>query len=66
MARRPFMRPNDLKTALAVLKEAGVEPAALDIMPNGTHRWHFTKPSGDDEDDLDRELAAFEARHGHG
>jgi hypothetical protein len=29
--------------------------------PDGTHRWHFTKPPNADEDDLDKELAEFDA-----
>ncbi len=65
--RRPAVRMSDLKTTLAALQGAGIEPAALDVLPDGTHRWHFTKPALDDEDDLLREIRAFEAKkHGHG
>lgn len=66
MSRRPRLRVSDLKTTLHMLRETGMVPCALDTMPDGTHRWHFTPPRGDDENDLDRELAEFEAKHGHG
>ena len=65
MARRPTVRVADLRSAVEALKQAGMEPSALDIMPDGTHRWHFTKPATTD-DDLDRELAEFDKKHGHG
>ena len=39
---------------------------ALDSLPDGTFRWHFTEPPANDESSLDRELAAFEAKHGNG
>lgn len=55
-----------LKTTLQALKEAGLQPAALDSLPDGSFRWHFTPPAASDEDSLDRELAAFEAKHGYG
>jgi hypothetical protein len=65
MARRT--RPNlaTLKATLAALRESGMTPTALDTMPDGTCRWHFTPPPSQGEDDLDRELQAFEAKH-HG
>lgn len=66
MSRRPAVREADLKTALAALRSAGIKPVSLDIRPDGTQRWHFTKAPGDDDDDLDRELKAFEAKHGYG
>lgn len=66
MSRRPALRESDLKTALAVLRSSGIEPVSLDIRPDGTLRWHFTKPDDGDDDDLDRELKAFEAKHGYG
>lgn len=55
-----------LKTTLQALRESGMQPAALDVMPDGTTRWHFTPPPSHDEDSLDRELQAFEAKHGYG
>lgn len=66
MSRRPTVREADLKTALAALRSAGIEPVSLDIRPDGTLRWHFTKPADSDDDALDRELEAFEAKHGYG
>lgn len=66
MARRPSLRSTDLLNAVETLKKAGMTPTALDIRPDGTQRWHFTQQLLSDEDDLDRELAAFEAEHGHG
>ncbi|KFL27058.1 hypothetical protein JP74_09085 [Devosia sp. 17-2-E-8] len=66
MSRRPSVRPSDLKAALEVLREFGMTPSALDTMPDGTYRWHFTKPASSDDDELDRELAEFEKRHGSG
>jgi hypothetical protein len=62
--RRP--RLSELKATLQALQEAGSPPSALDCMPDGTHRWHFTAPPSNDETSLDRELAEFEARHGYG
>lgn len=55
-----------LKTTLQALKDSGLQPAALDNLPDGTFRWHFTAPPANDENDLDRELADFEAKHGYG
>ncbi len=51
---------------LMALREAGLTPRALDHQPDGTLRWHFTDPLGNDENALDRELAAFEEKHGYG
>lgn len=62
--RRP--RISDLKATLRLLHDNGMRPCALDTMPDGTYRWHFTAPHSNDEDSLDRELAAFEAAHGNG
>ncbi|MEZ5807905.1 MAG: hypothetical protein R3D65_09520 [Zhengella sp.] len=55
-----------MKATLSVLREAGLEPTALDLMPDGTYRWHLASPSIDDTDDLDRELLEFKSRHGQG
>lgn len=66
MSRRPAIRPADLKTTLAALREAGIEPTALDTRADGSCRWHFTKPPDDDENALDRELEAFSKKHGYG
>lgn len=60
------LRLSDLKSTLITLREQGMKPCALDTLPDGTHRWHFTPPPAHDENVLDRELEAFEAKHGHG
>jgi hypothetical protein len=60
------VRASDLKTALAALRAAGIEPAALDMKPDGSCRWHFTQPVDSDDNDLDRELAEFDRKHGYG
>lgn len=55
-----------IKTTLQALKESGMQPTALDALPDGTLRWHFTPPAEHDEDSVDRALDAFEAKHGYG
>jgi hypothetical protein len=64
MGRRAPIRSSDIKTTLAALKESGLTPCALDTLPDGGMRWHFTTPRSSDDDDLDRELAEFTARNG--
>lgn len=66
MSTRTRFRLSELKATLTLLKEGGMQPCALDTLPDGTYRWHFTPPPPSDENDLDRELAAFEAKHGYG
>lgn len=66
MTRRRTTSLASLKTTLQALKESGLQPTALDSLPDGTMRWHFTPPPANDEDGLDRELQAFEAKHGYG
>lgn len=65
MPRRPQVRVRDLSSTLEALRSHGIEPCALDLLPDGTHRWHFTKPADNDEDELDRELAEYRAKHGY-
>lgn len=55
-----------LKNTLQALRDSGMQPTALDTMPDGTMRWHFTAPAAHGDDALDRELEAFEAKHAHG
>ena len=64
-ARRRRPRLSELKGVLTTLREAGMEPTALDSLPDGTFRWHFTQPPTNDEDALDRELEGFNAKHGY-
>jgi len=66
MARRPAVRAKDMQATLDALAQRGLKPCTLDVLPDGTVRWHFTPPVSSAEDDLDRELAAFEAKHGEG
>lgn len=66
MTARKRLRLTDIKATLRVLQESGIKPVALETMPDGTCRWHFTRPPANDVDDLDRELQAFEAKHGYG
>ena len=66
MARRHALRPSDVRAALTACDEAGFAPTALEFSPDGRMRVLFTPQTGHDEDDLDRELREFEARHGQG
>ncbi|NTG19354.1 hypothetical protein G6L00_02785 [Agrobacterium rhizogenes] len=63
--RRPTLRIRDVNATLEALKKNGMTPTALDTLPDGTFRWHFTSPSLDDGDELDRELAEFDKKHGY-
>jgi hypothetical protein len=64
MQRRPALRRR-VGAGAAELEARGLRPCAVDILPEGTIRFHITAPAGQgNEADLDRELAEFEARHG--
>ncbi|NTB96889.1 hypothetical protein G6M84_10205 [Agrobacterium tumefaciens] len=63
--RRPTLRVRDVAATLEALKKSGLIPTALDTLPDGTFRWHFTPPAQNDEDDLDRELEEFDKKHGY-
>lgn len=65
MTRRQSFRASDIKTILCALQKSGLSPTAMDTMPDGTVRWHFTPTSQNEQNDLERELAEFERRHGH-
>jgi hypothetical protein len=64
MSRRPSIRQSDVDAAAAALEARGMKPCAVDFYPSGKFRFHLTPPSDDQGDDLDRELAEFEAVHG--
>ena len=64
MPRRPAIRKTDIDTAVASFMARGLKPTAADFLPSGGIRFHFIEPSTPPDDDLDRELAAFEAKHG--
>lgn len=66
MSRRPGIRLLDLKAALALMREGGITPIALDMNPDGSCRWHFTQPTDGDDNELDREMAEFRKKHGYG
>ena len=65
MARRPAIRKTDIDVAAASLIAHGLKPKAVDFLPSGRIRFYFEDPSSDDDnEELDRELAEFEANHG--
>lgn len=64
-SRRPTLRVRDVNATLEALKKSGMTPTALDTLPDGTFRWHFTPAPQGDDTDLDRELAEFDRRHGY-
>jgi hypothetical protein len=66
MSRRPAIRRSDVDAAAAALEARGMKPCAVDFYPTGKFRFHLTPPTDDQEEDLDSELAEFEARHGEG
>lgn len=66
LTRRLGIRPSDLRSAISVLLESGLKPSALDILPDGTHRWRFTEAAANDDDEVDRAFAEFDKRHGYG
>ena len=59
-------RKPDIGAVLASLSAAGFEPQALDILPDGTYRWHLSDPRPGADAELDRELEEFGKRHGNG
>lgn len=63
--RRPALRIRDVNMTLEALRKSGMTPTALDTLPDGTFRWHFTPTAQSDEDDLDRELAEFDKKNGY-
>lgn len=64
-SRRPTLRVRDVNATLEALKKSGMTPTALDTLPDGTFRWHFTPAPQGGDSDLDRELAEFDKRHGY-
>lgn len=63
---RTRIRTLAMKATLTFLRESGFEPTALDVKPDGSFRWHIAPPTTDNDAELDRELAEFQAKHGHG
>lgn len=64
-SRRPTLRVRDVNATLEALKKGGMTPTALDTLPDGTFRWHFTPAPQSEDTDLDRELAEFDKKHGY-
>jgi hypothetical protein len=62
--RRPSIRKTDIDAATASLLARGLKPTAIDFLPSGGIRFHFEVIAKQADDDLDRELAEFEAQHG--
>jgi hypothetical protein len=65
--RRPSLRRR-INAGVSALEARGLRPCAVDFLTTGTVRLHISTPTATDDpdDDLDRELAEFEARHGQG
>jgi hypothetical protein len=69
MSRRPAIRETDVANAVKGAILGGVDLACVRIGPDGTINLILGAPpivAIAPEYDLDRELAAFEARHGQG
>jgi hypothetical protein len=67
MSRRPYtFRECDVRRAIKAAASAGMEIAAVEIGVQGEIRIVVGKPGSQPSgmDELDRELAAFEGRHG--
>lgn len=64
MSRRPAIRKTDVNAAVAPLLQHGLRPTAIDFLPGGGIRCHFHEINLNASDDLDKELLAFEAKHG--
>lgn len=65
MTRASRLRKSDLRAALAAIQEAGLHPKALDILPDGTMRWHFVESVDAGDDEVDRAFAEFDRKHGY-
>lgn len=66
MSKHPPLRRR-VNAGAAALEARGLRPCAVDILPTGTIRFHLTVSIlPEEEGDLDRELAEFEARRGQG
>jgi hypothetical protein len=67
MARAPStFRQQDVTRAVKAVIAAGVDIARVEIGRDGKIVVIAQQPTANQQDDLDRELIAFEARHGQG
>lgn len=67
MSRRPAVRKSDLSAALGATMALGLKPRQIRFHADGSFTCDFDeRPASADGDDLDIELAQFEARHGQG
>lgn len=65
MTRRPAVRKSDLNAALSALVAQGMKPRSIRYHADGGFTFDFEeRPAPANDDALDVELAAFEARHG--
>lgn len=67
MPRAPCsFKQNDVKRAVLAVRSAGVEVHGVEVMPDGRIRVMTINRTAQllQSDDLDRELADFEASHG--
>jgi hypothetical protein len=65
MARAPStFRQGDVVRVVRAAKTAGVDIAKIVVAPDGTITIIAGNPAAVEADDLDCELAAFQARHG--
>lgn len=64
MAKRPAVRKSDLNAALAASMALGLRPRSIRFHSDGAFTFDFDAKPAPANDDLDDELAAFEARHG--
>ena len=67
MARRPSFNPSDATRLIRAVMAAGLIPQRVEFVSDGRFIVVTSgEPSAASVDDLDRELAAFEARSGQG
>ncbi|NIJ25286.1 hypothetical protein [Brevundimonas terrae] len=56
------MKKTDLRRALGIVREAGVDLVSLDLLPSGTMRLNFVELSADKSaEPVDEEVAAWDA-----
>ncbi|GAA0386392.1 hypothetical protein GCM10009093_11570 [Brevundimonas terrae] len=63
MSRRvTTVKKTDLRRALGIVREAGVDLVSLDLLPSGTMRLNFVELSADKSaEPVDEEVAAWDA-----